>query len=403
VDAVLDLAEEVATEHFAPHNRASDLQEPVFDGERVHLIPEIAKALEVFARTGIVGAAMDESVGGLQLPQTVAQACFLWFQAANTATAAYPFLTIAAANLLTAHGSPEQVAQYVPPMVEGRYFGTMCLSEPQAGSSLAGDHHAGGAPRRRLLPDHRHQDVDLRRRARPRGEHHPPGARQDPRRTARGEGASRCSSCRGSCPTAPATTSRSPGSTTRWATAAPSTPCSTWASAAAPSGHLVGEPHRGLTYMFHMMNEARVGVGAGAAALGTTGYLHALDHARTRVQGGRPIVEHADVARMLLAQKSYAEGAVALGPVLRTAARRGAHRGRPGPGPPAARRAHAHRQELAVAVVRGRQRPRHPGARRLRLHPRPPRRAVLPDNRLNPDPRGHPRASRGSTCSAARS
>jgi butyryl-CoA dehydrogenase len=77
-------------------------------------------------------------------------------------------------------------------------------------------------------------------------------------------------------------------------------------------GHLVGEPHRGLTYMFHMMNEARVGVGAGAAALGTTGYLHALDHARTRVQGGRPIVEHADVARMLLAQKSYAEGAVAL-------------------------------------------------------------------------------------------
>jgi butyryl-CoA dehydrogenase len=89
-------------------------------------------------------------------------------------------------------------------------------------------------------------------------------------------------------------------------------------------GYLVGEPHRGLTYMFHMMNEARIGVGLGATVLGYTGYLHALDYARTRTQG-RPagakdpssppvrIVEHPDVRRMLLAAKSYAEGGLALG------------------------------------------------------------------------------------------
>lgn len=136
-DAVLELSEQIATDHFALHNRAADLSEPSFDGERVHMIPEVAQALKVFAQAGTAGAGMDARIGGMQLPQVVAQACFLWFQAANVGTAAYPFLTIANANLLLAPGSAEQVEQYVTPMVEGRFFGTMCLSEPQAGSSLA--------------------------------------------------------------------------------------------------------------------------------------------------------------------------------------------------------------------------------------------------------------------------
>jgi hypothetical protein len=89
-------------------------------------------------------------------------------------------------------------------------------------------------------------------------------------------------------------------------------------------GYLVGEPHTGLASMFHMMNEARIGVGLGATALGYTGYLHALEYARTRLQGRSvrdrrpdappvPIIEHSDVRRMLLAQKAYAEGGLALG------------------------------------------------------------------------------------------
>jgi butyryl-CoA dehydrogenase len=322
-DAVLELSEQVATEQFAPHNRAADLDEPRFDGERVHMIPEVAAALRVFAGTGITGAAMDEAVGGMQLPQTVAQACFLWFQAANIATASYPFLTIANANLLLAHGSPEQVATYVEPMVEGRWFGTMCLSEPQAGSSLAdittraeprddgthrlfgnkmwisgGDHDLSenivhlvlakipGGPAGvkgislfvvpKVLPDGTRNDVALA------GVNHKMGYRGTVNTLLNfGEGR------------------HTPG------------------GEAGAVGFLVGEPHHGLGYMFHMMNEARVGVGGGAAALGYTGYLHALDYARTRTQGRRagepvPIVEHADVARMLLAQKAYAEGAVAL-------------------------------------------------------------------------------------------
>ncbi|HSP37702.1 MAG TPA: acyl-CoA dehydrogenase, partial [Frankiaceae bacterium] len=88
-------------------------------------------------------------------------------------------------------------------------------------------------------------------------------------------------------------------------------------------GYLVGEPHCGLSYMFHMMNEARIGVGAGATALGYTGYLKSVEYARTRPQGRPvaakdptapqvPIIEHADVKRMLLAQKSYVEAALGL-------------------------------------------------------------------------------------------
>ncbi|QJY49583.1 acyl-CoA dehydrogenase [Pseudonocardia broussonetiae] len=326
-DAVLELSERVATEQFAPHNRTADLHEPEFDGERVHMIPEVAKALEAFAATGITAAGMDESVGGMQLPQTVAQACFLWFQAANVGTSAYPFLTIANANLLLAHGTPEQVETWVEPMLEGRYFGTMCLSEPQAGSSLAdittraeprddgtyrlsgnkmwisgGDHDLSenivhlvlakvpGGPAGvkgislfivpKFLADGQRNDVSLA------GVNHKMGFRGTVNTLLNfGEGR------------------HTPG------------------GEAGAVGYLVGEEGRGLALMFHMMNEARVGVGGNAAALGYTGYLHALDYARTRTQGRPPtaksgppvaIIEHPDVARMLLAQKSYAEGAVAL-------------------------------------------------------------------------------------------
>jgi butyryl-CoA dehydrogenase len=329
-DAVLDVSAQIAAEHFAPHNRAADLDEPRFDGEQVHMLPEVAAALRVFAETGIVGAGLPAAVGGMQLPHVVAQACLLWFKAANVATAAYPFLTIAAANLLLAYGSAEQVQAFVPPMLEGRFFGTMCLSEPQAGSSLSdittraeprnddtyrlfgnkmwisgGDHELSenivhlvlakipGGPQgvkgislfavpKVLLDTGERNDVVLA------GVNHKMGYRGTVNTLLNfGEGRHRPGG--------------EPGAV----------------------GYLVGKPHRGLAAMFHMMNEARVGVGAGATALGYTGYLHALEYARTRTQGRPvaakdpaapqvPIIEHPDVARMLLAQKAYVEGALAL-------------------------------------------------------------------------------------------
>jgi butyryl-CoA dehydrogenase len=333
-DAVLDLAEEVATEHFAPHLRRSDTNEPTFDGERVRLIPEIGAALEVYRKTGLSAATMDAELGGAQLPVVVANACSSWFIAANPGTYAYPFLSVGNANLLLAHATPEQIDSYVRPQLEGRYFGTMCLSEPQAGSSLSdittraepgadGSYRLFGNKMWISGGDHELTEniVHLVLAKIPGG---PPGVKgislfivpkylvnPDGSRGERNDvvlaGLNHKMGYRGTTNTllnfgeGKHTPGGRPGAV----------------------GYLVGEPHKGLSYMFHMMNEARVTVGAGAMAIGYTGYLKSLKYAKERPQGrppaGKdprapqvPIIEHADVRRMLLAQKSYVEGALAL-------------------------------------------------------------------------------------------
>ena len=316
-DAVLDLAEEIATKDFATHNRRNDLEEPRFVDGKVVLHDEVAKALKAYGKAGFVGAGMDAEVGGMQLPATICQAVMGWFHAANVGTAAYPLLTVANANLLLAHGTPEQVERYVVPMVEGRYFGTMCLSEPQAGSSLA-DITTKAEPQ----PDGSYR-ITGNKMWISAGEHDlsenivhlvlakvpgsPPGSKgisllivpkyldDGTRNGVVLTGINHKMGFRGTV--------------------------NTVLSFENAVGYLVGEENSGLSYMFHMMNEARVGVGLGATALGYTGYLHSLDYARSRPQGRTskdptapmvPIIEHPDVRRMLLAQKSYVEGALAL-------------------------------------------------------------------------------------------
>ncbi|MFY1614891.1 acyl-CoA dehydrogenase [Micromonospora sp. WMMD736] len=330
----LDLAERVATDQFAPHNRAADLAEPTVDGDRVRTIPQIATALRSFADTGLLTAAMDDAVGGLQLPHAVAAACFAWFQAANVATSAYPLLTLGNANLLLAHGSAEQVDTYVMPMLQGRFFGTMCLSEPHAGSSLAdivtraepqpdGTYRLFGTKMWISGGDHELAEniVHLVLARIPGG---PPGVKgislfvvpkvlvgPDGTLGERNDvalvGLNHKMGFRG---TTNALLSFGDGGHTP-------------DGRPGAVGHLVGAPHQGLAQMFHMMNEARIGVGAGATALGYTGYLKSLAYARERPQGRPvgakdpatpqvPIIDHPDVRRMLLAQKSYVEGALAL-------------------------------------------------------------------------------------------
>jgi butyryl-CoA dehydrogenase len=137
LNAVLNTAHDIAEDKFAPHADKSDAEEPYFDGERVHIIPEVADALASYVDAGFLAAPFDFDAGGMQLPWTIIQACNAMFMSANASTAAYPFLAIAAGNVINAFGSQEQKKLYFEPIVEGRYFGTMCLSEPQAGSSLS--------------------------------------------------------------------------------------------------------------------------------------------------------------------------------------------------------------------------------------------------------------------------
>jgi butyryl-CoA dehydrogenase len=116
-DEFLDLAARIAEQDYAPHNRRSDLEEPTFDGTRVHVIPEVASALRKFADSGLLSAGFDEEAGGLQLPQVVLRACVMWVQAANIATSAYSMLTMGNASLLLAHGAPDHVGRFVKPML----------------------------------------------------------------------------------------------------------------------------------------------------------------------------------------------------------------------------------------------------------------------------------------------
>lgn len=333
-DAALDLVEAVAREHFAPHHALSDRREPTFDGTTVHVIPEVKTALEHFADTGLLAAATDAEYGGVQLPRVVHQACFLWFQAANIATAAYPMLTMANANLLLAHATPEQAARSVPSLLDGRWAGTMCLSEPQAGSSLAdvatravrqddGSYRLFGNKMWISGGDHELTD-NILHLVLARVEGAPAGVRglslfatpkwtvdEHGQREERNDvvlaGLNHKMGYRG---TVNAVLNFGEGQHLP-------------GGRPGAVGELVGTEGQGLAVMFHMMNEARVGVGAGAVALGYTGYLRALDYARERRQGRPlghkdpaaapvPLVEHPDVRRMLVAAKAYAEGGLAL-------------------------------------------------------------------------------------------
>ena len=135
-----------------------------------------------------MGMAMDQDLGGAQLPATVAEAAFAWFSAANVSTTGYLMLTMANANLLAKFGTEEQIEAFLKPMLAGRFSGTMALSETQAGSSLAD-----------ILTRAEPQDDGTYRLfgskmwisgrgTRTHREHRQPRARQDPRRTAGHEG-----------------------------------------------------------------------------------------------------------------------------------------------------------------------------------------------------------------------
>ncbi len=327
-EQLLDLVERMAEELFQPHAAMVDAQEPVFEAGRVKIIPEVKQALDAFIAAGLPSASFDAEYGGMQLPYAVTQAMAFIFGAANVSTSAYPMLSVGVANLLAEYGSKAQQDRYLLPLIEGRFFGTMCLSETQAGSSLA-DIKTQALPQSDgsyLLTGNKMWISG--------GEHDLseniihlvlakiPGAEagvkgislfivpkfyvnQDGSLGDRNDvvlaGLNHKMGYRGTVNTV-----------------------LNFGENGGAEGYLIGQAGKGLSYMFHMMNEARIAVGLGATSLAYTGYLHALEYAKERKQGRSlsqkdpnspmaPIIEHSDVKRMLIQQKSYAEGGLALG------------------------------------------------------------------------------------------
>ncbi len=140
-DAVLELAERLARERFAPFNRLVDTEEPRFDGERVQLPAVTREAVAAYLDAGLLASGHDYEHGGMQLPYVVELAANAFFFQASIGLSAYAMLTCANVNLLMALGSQAQRQAFALPELQGRFLGTMCLSEPQAvGAKMSAAH-----------------------------------------------------------------------------------------------------------------------------------------------------------------------------------------------------------------------------------------------------------------------
>jgi butyryl-CoA dehydrogenase len=359
-DAVLDTCERIARERFAPFNRLVDTEEPRVENDRVVLPQATHDAWRAYAESGMLAAAQDYALGGMQLPYLVESAANTFFAKASVSIGA-GMLTVGNANLLMAHGTPVQQRVFAQAEFAGRWSGTMCLSEPQAGSSLSdvatrAVPDAGGqvpwdadplGPRYRLrgnkmwISAGEHELTEnivhlvLAKIPGPDGRL-VPGTRGIslfivPKQMVDGEG--RLTGERNDVALAGLNHKCGWRGTTNTllnfgeGRFQPRTGAGDGldGQGSGAVGWLVGRPGEGLRCMFHMMNEARIGVGMAATMLGMAGYEASLAYARQRPQGrsigpsGKdpgqpqvPIVKHADVRRMLLAQKAYCEGALAL-------------------------------------------------------------------------------------------
>jgi len=326
LDMILEAADSISTNQLRPILVEMDNKPPYLENGRIKVHPKMKELMKTFGQDGWISMAAPKEFGGQRVPFTVLQATGFVMGAANYSTMAFPFLTTGAAHLIESFATPELQQTYIPKMFSGEWQGTMALTEPGAGSSLSdivstarpidngyylvkgqkifiscGDHDASdnivhlmlarieGAPAGtkgislfivpRMRPDGNggltFNDVNTAGVFHKMGYHGAPIAH-----LIMGE----ADDCR---------------------------------------AYLVGEPHKGLSYMFQMMNEARIGVGCNATSIASAGYYNSLEYANVRTQGRKitekdplkpqiPIIEHADVKRMLLFQKAIVEGSLSL-------------------------------------------------------------------------------------------
>ncbi len=352
-DAVLDTCERIAREKYAPFNRLVDTQEPQFDGEKVILPQATHDAHAAYIASGMLSAAQDYALDGMQLPYTVEAAANSFFACASVSIGSN-MLTAGNAGLLLVHGTDKQKEVFANNEFSGRWAGTMCLSEPQAGSSLSdittravpdiGSASGDGWQNDALGPRYRLKGNKMWISS---GDHElteniihlvlakipdasgklVPGTRGIslfivPKKMVNEQ--AQLTGERNDVALAGLNHKLGWRGTTNTLLNFGEGKFLPGGQAGAV-GYLVGKPGEGLRCMFHMMNKARIGVGTAATMLGLAGYYASLDYAKNRPQGrilgasgkdaSQPqvrIIEHADVKRMLLAQKSYCEGALAL-------------------------------------------------------------------------------------------
>jgi alkylation response protein AidB-like acyl-CoA dehydrogenase len=321
-DMTIDAATQIADNIMFPYFRDVDRNQPELRNGKVTVHPKIGEYLKALGEVGLIGTGFSFENGGQQLPELVSSCLGFILMAANNGMM-YTGLTSGAAGLINSFGTDELKQTYVGNMLAGKWQGTMALTEPQAGSSLsdittsaapqadgsyrikgqkvfisAGDHdqcdniihlmlaRIEGAPKGTkgislfVVPKYRLDGAD--NDVTSTGIYHKLGQRGVP---------------------------------AMHLTMGDRDDCQGW---------LVGEPHKGLSYMFQMMNEARIGVGMTGVAIASAAYCASLQYAKERPQSRRlnekgvldspqiPIIQHPDVKRMLLLQKAVVEGSLSL-------------------------------------------------------------------------------------------
>ncbi|MEN9559221.1 MAG: hypothetical protein RLZZ502_432 [Pseudomonadota bacterium] len=341
--AVLDLAEKIAAEKFAPYNRLVDTEEPSLDGDKVILPAATQAAWNAYRDSGLLAASQPYAAGGMQLPAVIESAANSFFAMASVSIGSQ-LLSVSNARTILAYGNKKQQEIFANKEFSGEWAGTMCLSEPQAGSSLSdisckailedaddvlgaryrlfgnkmwissGEHELTPNIVHLVLAKIPHADGSL-----------PSNTRgislfivtkycvnSEGQNTERNDvslaGLNHKCGWRGTTNTL---LNFGEGKHTPL-------------GKAGAVAYLVGKPGEGLRAMFHMMNEARIGIGMAATMLGMAGFYASLHYAKERRQGRLPamdkhsqsaqvlLIEHADIKRMLLAQKAYCEGSLAL-------------------------------------------------------------------------------------------
>lgn len=324
-DMFIDAARKLGRERLFPHYRTLDRDAPELVGDSVRVHPLMGELFPQIAELGILNANRPHAVDGAQLPWTVYSFALAYLYGANIGPVALGMLTAGAAHLIEAFGNEELKTRYLAKMYSGAWTGTMALTEPDAGSSLA-DVTTRATP----VEDGLYRikgtkvyisggDLDTTENiinltlARIDGA--PAGTKGIslfvvPRKRFGANGALVDNDLSTS------------GLFHKLGWRGLPSISLTYGENDDCHGYLVGEPHQGLKYMFQMMNEARIGVGVSATAIALVAYYESLGFAKDRLQGRKlgapstsapvPIIEHADVRRMLLRQKAISEGALAL-------------------------------------------------------------------------------------------
>lgn len=330
IELLLDAVKDFSDSSLFPYIKEMDEKPSVFKDGRVIVHEQFGPVLEKAGEMELIGAFMDEKDGGMQLPLMVFNALYFIMEAANNHVTGYMGLTAGAANLIVTFGTEELKQKYVPKMLEMKWSGTMCLTEPQAGSSLSditssakpvgdGTYSIKGQKIFISASDHQFSDNFIHL-VLARVEGAPAGTKGVslfvvPQYLVNDDGSISDYNHvdvvgefeklgqRGYC-----------------------TNHLAFGDSGESIGYLVGEENKGLTYMFQMMNEARIATGRMGTGIASAAYYASLQYAKERPQGRKLqstgkkdpdqeqtlIINHPDVKRMLLHQKAIVEGSLSL-------------------------------------------------------------------------------------------